>query len=164
MSRLYTLDSRWGFSWAWRIVPDDAHSREVRILPADRYTGELIAGGAPSFCDRAMLRPLEPVARCSDPDTSHAAAASITVDRRRQVHRHILDVLAEHGACTDFDLARLVAPLVGYPIKQTSVGVRRKELVRLGLVVDSGQRGTSDTGASAIRWQITSSGRKDRAA
>lgn len=164
MTQLYVLDDRWGFSWAWRIVPDQPYRTEVRIMPADRYTGELIPGGVPSYCDRSMLRPFTTIARTSDPDTSHAAGQSISSERRRQVHQHILDVLAAHGPCTDFDLARLVAPLVGYPIKQTSVGVRRKELVRLGLVADSGQRGSSDTGATAIRWQITTAGRKDRAA
>lgn len=164
MSDLYVLDDRWGFSWAWRIDPATIHRSEVRILPADRYTGQLIAGGQPSWCQRTMLRPFTTTARRTDPATSHAAGASISSERRRQVHQHILDVLATHGPCTDFDLARLVGPLVGYPIKQTSVGVRRKELVRLGLVADSGTRGSSDTGATAIRWQITTAGRKDRAA
>lgn len=161
---VYVLDDSWGVSWAWRLSPAVQYRTEVRIIPCDRYTGEPIPGGHHQFCHRSMLRPWTVTARNSDPDTSHAAGASITVDRRRQVHQHILDVLAAHGPCTDFDLARLVAPLVGYPIKQTSVGVRRKELVRVGLVADSGQRGTSDTGATAIRWQITTAGRKDRAA
>jgi hypothetical protein len=49
-------------------------------------------------------------------------------------------------------------------VKQTSIGVRRKELVTIGLVRDSGRKGVSDTGSPCIVWEITAAGRAEVAA
>jgi len=43
-------------------------------------------------------------------------------------------------------------------VKATSLGVRRKELVTLGLVRNSGRRAPSDTGTSSIVWALTAAG------
>jgi hypothetical protein len=75
----------------------------------------------------------------------------------------VLELLTR-GPLTDFDLAFQASQALGKPIKQTSVGVRRGELVRMGLVRNSGTFGVSDTGSRAIRWAITDAGRKELAA
>lgn len=102
-------------------------------------------------------------ARTSDPDTSHAAAAAQTDMKVRDMHRLVLCLL-ERGPMSDFDLAREATLIQKRAVKQTSIGVRRKELERLGLVCDSGRRGVSDTGTSCVRWMLTHAGREAVAA
>ena len=103
-------------------------------------------------------------ARNTDPDTSLEAAMSVTELRRRADHDLVLALLFEHGPLTDFDLARLATQRLGHMVKQTSLGVRRGELRDAGLVVDSGHKGKSDTGARAIRWALTDAGSREVAA
>ena len=102
-------------------------------------------------------------ARHSDPDTSHAAAAAQTVTKVRAMHNVVMCIL-EQGPATDFDLARKASLMLKRAVKQTSIGVRRKELERLGLVCDSGRRGVSDTGTSCVMWMLTNAGRQAAAA
>lgn len=97
-------------------------------------------------------------ARSTDPDTAHDAAASVTDVARRNVYRAVLEAIVEHGPCTDHDLARYVSGKLGHPIGQTSCGKRRGELRDSGLVADSGFRGRTPTGATAIRWALTPAG------
>ena len=106
--------------------------------------------------DRVPATPA--LARPSDPDTAHEAAAAVTDVQRRNVYRAVLEALVEHGPSTDHDLARYVAGKLGHPIGQTSVGVRRGELRNAGLVADSGHKGRTPTGAKAIRWALTPAG------
>ena len=104
-----------------------------------------------------LLDMLTPTARTSDPDTAHMAAASITPGKQRDSHQLVLRLLAEHGPLSDFDLARLATEARGSRVIPTSVGVRRKELVRAGLVVEHDRGGVSDTGSPCIRWALTAS-------
>lgn len=97
-------------------------------------------------------------ARSTDPHTAHDAAAAVTDVQRRQVYRAVLEALYEHGPSTDHDLARYVSGKLGHPIGQTSVGKRRGELRDAGLVADSGHKGRTPTGATAIRWGLTTQG------
>ena len=62
-------------------------------------------------------------------------------------------LLAEHGPLSDFDLARLTGRT------QTSLGVRRGELVRVGLVERHDRAGVSNTGSPCIRWRLTNAGK-----
>jgi len=93
-------------------------------------------------------------ARNTDPDTSHAAAKTITPDRQRAAHTLILELLAAHGPLSDFRLAFLMGS------KQTSAGVRRGELRDAGLVEAHDRAGVSDTGSACIRWALTATGRE----
>jgi hypothetical protein len=101
------------------------------------------------FAERPKLR-LVPTARQSDPDTSHEAASRVapkaSTDRLRVLH-----CLQDAGAQgkTDFELAEELGGL------QTSLGVRRGELVKLGLVENSGTRRNSPSGSPAIVWRVT---------
>lgn len=93
-----------------------------------------------------------PVARTTDPETSHLAAkaaqAHFTADEATALRIH-----AQHSAgLTDFELADLAH------IPQTSIGVRRKALQRRGYVEDSGVKRPSPTRSPAIVWRITARG------
>ena len=90
-----------------------------------------------------------PAARMTDPATSHeaaeAAAATAASDRAL-----VLSLHRQHTAgLTDFELADLADR------QQTSLGVRRGELVKAGLIRDSGMRRPTPSGASAIVWTLT---------
>lgn len=65
-------------------------------------------------------------------------------------------VLAIHSAnpagLTDFELAEIMRR------QQTSVGKRRGELARAGLIVGTTQRRPSPSGSPAIVWRITPEG------
>ncbi len=101
------------------------------------------------------LAPLPPSARSTDPGTSHMAAARATVPmklyagQRRALHAI---VAAGQRGLNDFELADRTGS------KQTSIGVRRGELARAGLVTRSGRRRPSDTGEPADVWIATDLG------
>ena len=86
------------------------------------------------------------LARNSDPETSHKAAASVNLAGDRE------KVLAAHRAhpagLTDFELAEIMGR------QQSSVGKRRGELRDMGLIIDTKERRPSPSGASAIVWRI----------
>lgn len=100
------------------------------------------------------LRPLfdfeTPTARATDPRTSHEAAASVR-PRAGSSRARALVALAAAGTSglTDFELA----DRTGVP--QTSIGVRRKELTRAGLVEPTELRRPSPSGTPALVWVIT---------
>jgi hypothetical protein len=91
-------------------------------------------------------------ARTTDPETSHEAAASVTDLRKRQ--NHVLQCLKVFGP---FSLEGLVTAYKfhGY-IQQSDSGIRTRcsELVRMGLVEDSGQRARTASGRQAIVWRV----------
>jgi len=65
----------------------------------------------------------------------------------------------EHGPLTDWQLADHVSRRTGVPTIATSAGKRRGELRDMGLVVDSGHRGPTETGPKrGIRWALTAAG------
>lgn len=102
------------------------------------------------------LQPLvfdEPIARASDPITSHQAAAA-TAPRAGTTRARALVALAAagHRGLTDFELAARTG------LGQTSVGVRRKELRDAGLVEATDERRPSPSGTPALVWRITDPG------
>ena len=88
-----------------------------------------------------------PLARATDPDTSHQAA--LFAAPKAESHRVIaLRVLKAHpDGLSDFELSALTG------VPQTSIGVRRKELVRMGLVEATDKRRPAPSGAKAIVWR-----------
>ena len=102
----------------------------VRRLEVERY-GELAS----------------PVARRSDPETSHQAAARARgkAETNRALALRTLQDAGTQGL-TDFELAESTG------IPQTSIGVRRHELVGMGLVVKTSRRRLSPSGCPAIVW------------
>lgn len=95
-------------------------------------------------------------ARNTDPDTSHAAAASVTRDTRTETQRALVRLLRRYGPMTDAELAeRYYLATKGQPACSPSgLRTRRSELVRDGFVVDTGKRRTLNSGRKAIVWGL----------
>jgi hypothetical protein len=94
-----------------------------------------------------------PVARASDPETSHQAAAAAAV--RAGTDRALaLRALARAGdrGLTDFELEAATR------IKQTSIGKRRGELVKSGYVEFAGAKRMAPSGTPAMVWRVTERG------
>jgi hypothetical protein len=92
-----------------------------------------------------------PVARLTDPATSHAAARS--VGDTGTIRARILELIRTEGPLTDEELLELFERR--HPASATPSGIRtrRKELVDMGYLEDSGQRGTTRAGRQAAIWQ-----------
>ena len=115
-----------------------------RRLPAIARTGECKPAEASAMA--AML--LEAKARRGDPSTSQTAAMSVlTLTEKRSA---VLEMLAS-GPLTDEEIQQRYRPDMP---RQSASGLRtrRSELVRLGLVQDSGTRRSMSTGRLAIVW------------
>lgn len=94
------------------------------------------------------------VARNTDPLTSHEAAASVTTIRKSQ--EFVLGLLRARGPSTDEELWNFYVPRRPDPVRISPSGMRtrRSELVKRGLVKDTGERRTMSTGRRAIVWGI----------
>jgi hypothetical protein len=96
----------------------------------------------------------EPLARNTDPATSHEAAARMEplarFDRRLVLIAHA----SKPAGLTDFELAALMQR------QQTSVGKRRGELRDVGYIEATDIRRRSPSGSTAIVWRITEAGMK----
>lgn len=90
-------------------------------------------------------------ARRTDPDTSHAAAASVKV---RQSQERILALLRRTGPVTDSELID-AATYEPWLMSPSGIRSRRAELVDAGLVEDSGQRVRLPSGRLSIVWAAT---------
>lgn len=90
---------------------------------------------------------LEWGARLTDPETSHAAARQAR-HRAADDRDLVLAILTEHGPQTDFAIAAIAGRL------QTSLGVRRGELCKLGLVEYAGFTRPSPSGTASRVWRI----------
>lgn len=88
-----------------------------------------------------------PLARRTDPHTSHEAAESLA--RRATQRRTVLMILRGlPEGVTDEELVSLI----GANLSPSGVRTRRHELVEQGLVVDTGIRRKTNSGRSAIVW------------
>jgi hypothetical protein len=90
--------------------------------------------------------------RATDPDTSHAAAAQQTEDKRSALQREIERwALLKPKGFTDWDL-----PKVWPAIPPSSLRTRRHELTEMGILVDTGKRlgapGPRNARREAIMW------------
>lgn len=95
-----------------------------------------------------------PTARASDPGTSHQAAQRAST-RAATDRALVLRIHQQYtSGLTDFELAEIAGR------QQTSLGVRRGELRKAGLIVDSGHKRPSPSGSPAVVWQITDTGRE----
>jgi hypothetical protein len=94
-----------------------------------------------------------PQARLTDPDTSHAAAAS--VDNLTRTRRRILDLLRVFGPMTDQQIRFTYTQVYDEPISDSGLRTRRRELVDAEFVRDSGQRQQLASGRNGIVWEAT---------
>jgi hypothetical protein len=91
------------------------------------------------------------VARLTDPATSWEAARSVEHVRESQLQ--VFRLLQDRGPSTDEALIQY-ARESGWPITDSGLRTRRSELVRLGWVEDSGDRGLTAAGRRTIVWRI----------
>ena len=95
-------------------------------------------------------------ARTGDPVTSHRAALSVDLVNAKLIHRWILDRLTGTDGLTHEEIAGLYIPAnaVGYAPDSSPSGLRTRmsELVRGGMVKDSGRTRRMVTGRQAIVW------------
>lgn len=102
-----------------------------------------------------------PVARTSDPVTSHAAAASIPSDRIRKRQRAVLLILKAAGPSTDEQIALRYALVetseAGHfpPQSPSGLRTRRSELHRAGYVKDAGEKRKLKSGRLGIVWEAS---------
>ena len=94
----------------------------------------------------------EPVARATDPETSHAAAM-VAGRRVRESQVLVLETLAA-GPMTDEEMQAALAR----PMSLSGSRTRRKELTRYGLVVNTGHTRPTVLGNRSIVWQVTERG------
>lgn len=89
---------------------------------------------------------LDDAARATDPETSHIAATNAR--RHTETDRElVLRLLRTHGPMTDFEIAARAGRA------QTSLGVRRGDLVKLGLVEYAGFARPAPSGSPARVWR-----------
>lgn len=108
-----------------------------------------------------LLTPVAPVARRTDPDTSHLAAAS--VPRSTAAKEAVRDCLALYGPLADERLVHLYGQtrrMHGWPAQSPSgIRTRRAELVADGIVVDTGDVTRLESGRLGRLWAVK--GRSD---
>lgn len=88
-----------------------------------------------------------PRSRNSDPETAVEAGNNVSANQRSRVY--VCLRAAGRDGMTDDDIAAELG------IEPTSAGKRRKELQELGMVEDTGTRGTTRRGATAKKWRVT---------
>ena len=90
------------------------------------------------------------LARNTDPETSHLAAASLASDKLRASQDEVLRFMRARGPLTDDQLVRTYVGTV--PQSPSGLRTRRSELVARGLVEDTGKRVVLPSGRKAIVW------------
>jgi hypothetical protein len=97
-------------------------------------------------------------ARRTDPDTSHEAAASITIDTMSKSQFAVLTVIRAFGPLADHELDATYEKLrargdEGLPMQSPSgIRTRRRELYDAGLIEPAGET-TTPTGRRALTWR-----------
>ena len=92
---------------------------------------------------------LTPRARATDPDTSHAAAAS--VNRVSETHQAIYTLILHHGPITDEALLPLLHKTFSL-VSPSGARSRRAELVKMGRVRNTGNTAILESGRQATLW------------
>jgi hypothetical protein len=112
--------------------------------------GRDLAGCGKPTTWRLVAKPT-PVARRTDPATSHAAARS--VGDTGTIRARILELIRTEGPVTDEELVELIERRHPGTATPSGIRTRRKELVDMGYLEDSGQRDTTRAGRQAAIWQ-----------
>lgn len=95
-----------------------------------------------------------PLARNTDPFTSHIAPSSKTT--RDTIRVNVLEVFKKYGPLTDEHLVAIYQNTDNYAAAtDQGIRTRRSELVREGLIdVKPGAFGTTKTGRRCIIWEL----------
>lgn len=101
----------------------------------------------------------EAKARTTDPETSHAAAESLSADDLRDSQADVLLFFNSYqNGMTDEEFVDR-ALSAGMSQSRSGLRTRRSELVDLGLMEDAGERRETRSGREAIVWRVTDAGR-----
>ena len=95
-------------------------------------------------------------ARRLDPETSHAAAASVSPERISKQKESILAVLSVYGPLTDNEMIEVFRS--AYPhfvVTDQSLRSRRAQLTTEQKVRFAGSYGESPTGKKARKWEVS---------
>lgn len=105
---------------------------------------------------------VEPAARArkTDPETSHEAAASLSAETLTKAQNEVLVVLCRLQGADDARLIDFLSRRRGREVSRSGTETRRGELVRKGLVRDSGRRTRMPSGRRACVWELTAEGEK----
>lgn len=97
------------------------------------------------------------VARRTDPDTSHEAAAKLTPAILNIRHAGVGAAMAFNGGSgTDEQIAQIYGGLENAPWQSpSSLRTRRNELVKMGVVRDTGERVLNRRGNKVVVWELT---------
>ena len=98
------------------------------------------------------------VARHTDPETSKAAAASVSEERITWTQGFILALYREFGPLTDTALRQnyetLVAAGLAPMVSESGLRTRRNELTKKYRVIDTRARERLDSGRAPIVWGL----------
>jgi hypothetical protein len=109
---------------------------------------------APAPASPPASHPPRARARRGDPQNSHDAAAAFSVSRLRASQYDIFRLLSLFGPAHDEEIVRR-AKLHGVRQKDSGIRTRRSELVRLGVVRDSGRHVIlSDSQEKSTIWEV----------
>lgn len=103
----------------------------------------------PLFKDDPAMQ--EPRARAGDPETSVEAAQSVR--DRSILQEAILKILKRYGAKTDERIAQYLFDM-GMATTPSGMRTRRRELVQMGMVQDTGKRRRTKAGRNSIVWGL----------
>ena len=87
------------------------------------------------------------LARTTDPDTSHSAAASM-IDHLGHQRRQVMACIGVVGGATAYEVAERLG------LQQNVVARRCTDLRELGRIIDSGRRRPGSSGRLGIVWII----------
>ena len=90
-------------------------------------------------------------ARSSDPDTSHKAASDIVGDLR-EVQSRVFRIVQRHGPLTQHAIIARYRETFGAATPESTVRTRVSELVKMGLLRDSGRRERAGR-REAVLWE-----------
>lgn len=97
-------------------------------------------------------------ARRTDPETSYAAAAVTTEDIKGRARQMLWRLLDRMGDATDEEMydeyVRLVVSHRAPMITDARLRHMRKDLVEMGLVLDTGVRRAQRSGSKARVWKV----------
>jgi hypothetical protein len=91
----------------------------------------------------------DPVARNSDPDTSHAAPRGLNL---REIQNRVLDIVSKKGPLTQHEVIAAYRGIYGF-VQESTVRTRVSELREMGLV-ESKAKTTRPNGRQAQLWTV----------
>ena len=94
-------------------------------------------------------------ARTTDPDTSHEAARSLTSEKLRESQAAVRKVFIVFKEMSDTDL-QIYYKSLSLPRQSTSgLRTRRRELVDMGILHNTGKKVLLESGRRSIVWGLT---------